>query len=558
MATMSHTKTKQIFALVGAIGTLAIGCVDDIDSELEADETNIDSGEAEDEEPAVLEEEALTDLQIEACSAIQADRCDDKLVADCVGQVNSAISGSLGGTQTLGCKTISDAQWAQLDVIEQYSDDLRDYTGYGGYIPFQWLEAKAAFRVLLGDGSDYNFAKAIYGIFLGVPQGHSSIGFVDFSYDDCYSNDGLVPGRSVSWYGVCARPAGDSSAITWVDELNPLGLELGDRVIRVRKDGRVWQQPYLLSSVRREPVCDAGTPSISAQRDLDAVHLFAHIDEGDEIDVLHIDNTVETIAVPARGDYSTCLDPFRRPSRTKLFETHQREDGIVVVELATLGNHQDHLFPNPLTFQSYRDWNAEAIELINTDLEQYEDIEGLIWDIRGNRGGSAEYGMGLLASLGDTTGGLGNCYARIPESQPAAFSDSVEYPFPYAIFVEDPLPAISFAGPRAIVSDGAAGSAADWMVYRAHDLDIPVFGHATAGAFGYATGGSYVDKSIEATPDEHIAVFSRISGARCLDADGQPLEGRSFIDFPIDFDPSDLAAGIDTQVEAAASHLLDL
>ncbi|EDM74473.1 hypothetical protein PPSIR1_08466 [Plesiocystis pacifica SIR-1] len=547
-------KSKMIAVLAGALGLASSACVEQGEDRL-SDEANADAsmaGEAE-----VPLEDQLSAAQIEACVELDPRSCDEAALAGCVGSLELRAPTAPGVSPELGCALFSDAQLAQFDVIEQYAADMRDYTGYAEAIDFELLEAIAKLRVILGGGEDYAFAKAIYGIFSGVPQGHASIGFVDLQFSDCYAPDGLVPGRGVSWYGVCARESGGTSLVTHVEDANPLGLEPGDRIIRARKGNQHWVWPFMLSQVRQEPLCDAATPSVAAQRDLDALHLFAHVDVGDELEVLHVDGTTEIIEVPERDDYTLCMDPFRRPSRVELFASYQRPDGVVVVELPTFGQHPDHPFPAPLTFQAYRDWNAEAVELVNAELAQYEDVAGLVWDIRGNRGGSAEYAMALLGGLGDAAGGLGNCYARVPGSQPPAFGDSPEYPFPYAIFVDQPLPTIGFDGPTAIVSDGAAGSAADWMMYRASELGIPTFGHATVGAFGYATGGSYVDKSIAETPDEHIAIFSRISGAHCLDAEGEPLEGRSFVEHVVDLDADDLAAGVDTQIEAAASFLLE-
>ncbi len=545
----------MLLALAGLIGATGPGCDQESDadnSDAATDETPSDEAQEPDapDTPAAPGVDAFSQEQLDACDALVANGCDDAVLQACAGTDTFDVG------EPMRCEMFLDRRFAQLSAVSQYTDDLRDYTAYAGPVSYNWLKLQAYLRVLLGDGSDYSFAKAIYSVFIAIPQGHSSLGFVDAGYNDCYSSDGLVPGRSASWYGVCGRAAGDSAVVTYVDDLNPLGLDPGDEVIAVHKDGETWQSPGFLDRIREEPLCDAGTPSRTAQRDLDAVHLFAHINEGDTIDVRHPDGDIETIEVPARGDYTICLDPFRRPSRSEIFESYQREDGIVVVELATLGNHPDHPFPSPLTLDSYRQWNAEAIELINADLEQYQDITGLIWDIRGNRGGSAEYGMGLIGSLGGAQGELGNCYGRIAETQPPEFSDTVEYPFPYQVFADQPLPEISFAGSKAVVVDGAAGSAADWMLYRASQAGVPIFGHDAASTYGYTVGPSYVNRSIEEDPDNHPYVLSYISGARCYDGDGELLEGRTFLDYSVDLDPQDLANGIDTQIEAAAAHLI--
>ena len=284
--------------------------------------------------------------------------------------------------------------------------------------------------------------------------------------------------------------------------------------------------------------------------------LFAHLNEGDMIEVEHSDGTSETIELPARGDdYISCFDPFRRDSRLSFNSSYQRDDGVVIMTLPTFGNHPDHPFPDALTLQSYRDWNSEAIEIINADLANYDNITGLVWDIRGNTGGSAEYSMGLLGSLGSVEGELGNCFPRVAESSPPEFGTDVEYPFPYQIFADQPLTTVSYSGPQVIVADEIATSAADWMLYRASVLGISIFGQAGTAAFGYARGGAYVDQSIE-PGDNTIGVGIRVAGARCLDSEGIALEGRTFIDNAVEFSAADLAAGIDTQLEAAVASLL--
>ena len=285
--------------------------------------------------------------------------------------------------------------------------------------------------------------------------------------------------------------------------------------------------------------------------------MFAIIDQGDKIEVVHPDNSTEIVDVPARGDGIGCSDPFRREARKELFVTSQRADGVVVIILPTLGNHSDHPFPSPLNLASYRQWNADAISLINADLAQYSNIQGIVWDIRGNGGGAAEYGMGLIGSLGNSGGGIGNCYARDVASTPPTFGANAEYPFPYQIFADQPMPTIQFAGKQAIVTDGMSVSAADWMTYRASEAGWGIFGHGSAGAYGYTIGGSYVNKSIEPVAGVNIGLSSYISGAHCVDANGVTLEGQAPVTTVVDFSPQDLAAGIDTQIEAAAQHVLN-
>jgi len=490
-------------------------------------------------------------------------KCEDGMLVSCVEDDGFLIWGAPIACEAgfvckeSACEELSGTQKSQISLLETYADHLRDHTGYWKELDFDGLKAAAAHQLSLGEGDDYTFAKAIYSVYRAVPYGHSAIGLGPLDWSQCYDPDGFAPLRGNSWYGVCARSAGDASMVTFADEMNPMGLSAGDRVVAIMRGDETWDGPDMFERISHEPLCDGGVPSESGRADYNAVHVFAIIKPGDSIEVLHPDESLEVIDVPERGEQISCSDPFRREERKELYVSHQREYGVVVVILPTLGSHADHPFPQPLdTLKKYRDWNAEAIDLLNADLAQYNDIEGIVWDIRGNGGGSAEYGMGIFGSLGDVAGGLGECHARIIASSPPEFSDDVEYPFPYQIFVDEPLPTINFEGKQAIVADGMSVSAADWMMYRAADLEIPIFGHGGTGAYSYQTGGSYVAKSWDPVEDEHTGIDSYISGARCLDAEGEPLEGYAPVSVELDYDPQDLADGIDTLLEAAVEEVL--
>lgn len=456
------------------------------------------------------------------------------------------------------CVDVSAVLQQQATAVRQYADDLRDFHGYVGTVDFEQLKADAIAKIFAGDESDYTLSKAVFAIFKAVPQGHGAIGFGSLDYADCFDPEGLASLGNSSWYGVCARSAGDASILTFAPDGNVLGLNPGDKVIGAVKDGETWSAPNFLSRIGEEPLCAASHPSASSQADFSATNIFALVDEGDSLEVERVNGTIETIAVPARAKASIgCSDPFRRASRTSFFTTSQREDGVVVAVLPTLGNHADHPFPAQLTLASYRGWVADAINLINADLEQYTGITGLVWDIRGNRGGAPEYGMALMGTLGASEGNLGNCYGRVVASDPVAFDETAsQYPFPYQIFADSPVPSIAFDGNQAVVADGIAVSAADWLLYRADALGIPTFGHGGSGAYGYTTGPSYVNKSIAPVADVHLGISSYIAGMKCLDSEDNVLEGRAPIGTVVDFTPEDLANGVDTQIEAAAAAVL--
>ncbi|MDI1431936.1 S41 family peptidase [Polyangium sorediatum] len=499
------------------------------------------------------------------CDAQGATRCDDGKVSTC-----ELIGGSLNWSGAAycpdnqickgsACEPATEKQQKQAAAVDQYADDLRDYTGYDQGLDFPAMKKEARRILFLGDESDYALAKAVRHVFRGVPQGHTSIGFGPNDWSACMTREANVPLRGTSWYGVCARAAGDASIITFAADNNPMGLKPGDQVVKVTTaNGDVWQSPGFLDRIGQEPICDGSLPSKSARDDYAASNLFALLNTGATIDVIASDGTTKTITVPERtANYISCFDALRRPSRTKLFESSQRADGVVVMIVPTLGNHADHPFPQDFTVENYRTWVAEGIDLIRNELLKYSDIKGLVWDIRGNGGGSQELGIALIGSdlLGSTEGAFANCYARVPASDPPAFTTSeVEYPFPYQAFADEPLPSVGFTGKQVLLVDGTAYSAADWMVQAAKKAGVMIVGHASAGAYGYSTGDSYVTKHIAPAEGVHAGILSFISGAHCVDtATGESMEGAAPIDVVVDFKASDLAAGIDTQLEAAAA-----
>ncbi len=456
------------------------------------------------------------------------------------------------------CEAVSETLRQQGEALEGVSASLRDYTGYAEPFDFESVLADATQQLYLGDGSLYNFYKQVFHIFDSLPQGHAAIGMGPLDYSSCFVNDGPATIQFGTWYGVCSRRRGDHSIVTFVSDDSSLGLLPGDQVVGLTRDGVLWgESEGFLERLSQEPVCASSVPNREARLEHAAVNLFGMIREGDVLSVLRVDGTTAQITAGPRGENLLgCSDPLRREERHSAFSTYQRADGVVVVILPTLGHHPERPFPMNLTPSSYRDWVAAGITAINEALAGYDSIAGIVWDIRGNSGGAQELGIGLMDSFGDAAGSYGNCYGRLPASSPAAFSSSAEYPLPYAIFVDEPLPSISFTGPQVLLTDGLAASAADWMSFAAARAGIPVMGNHSMGSYGYQTGGSFVDRSLEPEADVHDGVSLFISGAHCVDAAGMEIEGLSSTDTVVEFEPSDLAAGIDTQLEQAAAALL--
>ncbi|MEM9189827.1 MAG: hypothetical protein AAGF12_11665, partial [Myxococcota bacterium] len=356
-----------LFAAALALG--CAGCSDDTNSRPDGSSPD-----------AFIPDGALPDAEVpdsdvpdaappaDECPTIGATECSAGLVRTCEQSPTRLVWGSAedcGATsicRTAACEEATETQLAQASVMADYANEVRNLHGYHAPIDFDAMIASARRAIFLGDESVYHFNKAVYSIFKGVRQGHGAIAFGPSDYSACFDPAGDAVVELGSFYGVCARSAGDSSIVTFAPEGNPLGLSPGDRVVRVQRDGEVWESPGFLDRIGEEPICDGGQPSDSSRADHAATHIFGIINEGDTIDVMAPDGTMRSVAVPARGRPLGCFDPFRRDERREFVTSRQRPDGVVVLIVPTFGNHPTHPFPTPLDQQGYRDWNARAIE----------------------------------------------------------------------------------------------------------------------------------------------------------------------------------------------------
>lgn len=460
------------------------------------------------------------------------------------------------------CEAVSPTLQAEAASLDAYAASLNAHGSRAFDLDTTVAQAKRA--LFLTDGDARDFALAVTSVFLSQTGGHTSLGFGADDFSDCGAVDSVYQFTARSWYGVCGRASGDAVVVSGGDPDNSLGLVVGDRVVSVvRRDGTSWTPDRLLDSVSREPLCRASIPNAVARRDEAAATLFNVLNAGDVLRVVDVAGEEREVTVPARNETPrSCLDPLVRESRVHVRAVYQRDDGVVVVVLPTLGSHSEHPFPANMNTAAYATWIGEGVQAIGEEVSAFDDVTGLVYDLRGNVGGSAEFAMALLAQLTNVEGSVGNCFARTVGSNPVEYNDDVEYPFPYAALAGSTLPpppiTLLPAGTKqAVVTDGLTYSAGDWMAYHAHQLGIDVVGTPAAGAFGYTVGASFVIDPIEAPAGEHAAIVNFISGAHCVyGSDATSMEGNSVVDSAVELVAADLAAGIDTQLEAAARAVL--
>lgn len=463
------------------------------------------------------------------------------------------------------CAPLSAEMQASGEALADYAQTYLDYAAQMS-LDLSASLAAAQMQYFLSDGSPHEFAAAATIIFNATHQGHSTLAFGSPSWADCDRRvEGGFPQSLDSYYGACTRLAGDEILVTFVDPqegFNPLGLAKGDRVVSLTDgDGVVWAGEALLARIFEMPLCRASTPNESARRDVAGANIMAVLTPGDILTIAAPSGETREVVAPAFSSrFWACYDAAVRPEFNDAFHVSQRPDGVVVVLLPTFFSHPDHPFPSPLTGASYRQWITESVNAVTEAVSAFENITGLVYDIRGNTGGAQEYALALLARMPAETGAVGKCYARIAKSSPPEVSDEVEYPFPYSFLGGDNLPAppIDSLGKirQAVVTDGFSSSAADWMAHYARSKGIPVVGRPASGSYGYTAGSSYVNRDIVSENEANPRLINYISGAHCLDAQGQPLEGLAAVDVAVELSAEDLAAGIDTQLEAAVAEVL--
>ena len=176
----------------------------------------------------------------------------------------------------------------------------------------------------------------------------------------------------------------------------------------------------------------------------------------------------------------------------------------------------------------------------------------IIWDIRGNSGGSVEVAAGIVAGMpGVESRSLGGLYFPSEYTNPRAFGDSPAMSFPMTVV---PGSSIDHSDhPTAVLIDGLAVSAADYFAYAAKNYaDVLVVGpQGSNGQYGFGGFGYQV------VSGPVLNLYHRIDPVAAILPDGTFLERTSVEpDLTIQYRQRDLARGRDSVLEGAARALL--
>lgn len=478
----------------------------------------VDDGPDPDPDPACVDDDACD----AACGAAVVDACGVPVACPC--RTDEETDALLGA---------ADEALALL-LDSSYMQDVIDLD------PIALLNL-ARFRVQHTDGppalAELAGARAVV---QGFRNGHSGLFRTDVACRDLGAAD-----LGETSYGVCAAPADDGFVITHQPgAANPLGLAVGERVVG-------WnghRGASLVDAILAEPICGNVPGHDDGRLDHAAAALFSVVRAGDVLDVEGVDGAARVVEVGATEvPWTQCRFPAG-PNALPWIEASLRDDGILVVALRRfylLAGEEGYVDVQTV---------ADAEELIDNMIAQAAAVvadaadgaRAVIWDARGNLGGASPVGFAIVAGMqGAVPTPIARCTTRIEGTDPVAYQALGP---DYDIVPDD---RVRVDLPAALLIDGMAISAADYFA-RATALAAPavrIFGRPSAGAYG----GGGLGTTLASAPNIYVAY----DPYRCNDVDGTPLETIPTVpDERVNLDPADLAAGVDTVLERAATHLL--
>lgn len=401
------------------------------------------------------------------------------------------------------------------------------------------LFARVLAAIERGAGTERAFLHALRLVMLAFPNGHAGV----------FGEPGRAPFAAQSRWGVCARPHPRGFVVTHAGAGNPLGLTAGDLVTDV--DGRTGDA--LVTWLLEQPAVSAMPASESARVHLAAQMLFGTLRPGATLAIEDPAGAARDVfvdqATPAAAG-AFCRDPFAREVVEDVYVT-LRADGVAVLRLPNLVPRD---IPPPTTAAGFLPYMQILVDRLSLALDGVrDDAVAVVWDMRANAGGISPVGFAIVQGFLSTRAApLSNCEARqagtdqfFPGGGNYEISPGGEVRFDGLVL--DVGQAFEVDVPSAVLVDGLSLSAADYFALATRrQTDAWLVGAPTAGGFG----SSNLRQSVGG-----YDVFS--DALRCIDASGQPLEGRGVpVDLPVDYAPEDLTQGIDTVLEAAVTEIL--
>jgi hypothetical protein len=506
----------------------------DTDADTDSDESSGETGgpphECELDEPGTCEDETTG----QACEDVDGVR--QWVDVTCEEDTTCVLGGCASAVQSEFIQQLTD-----------YLDGVAAGTALAADVDWDDLHVQASWGVVSGDDSADTLFRTARALQLQIPQGHQ---WVRFGPGLCGAPEGM-PYTQQTFYGACGRISGDGVIVTMAADENPLGLIPGDRIVGASR----WEEgENFLDQVAHEPLCSSLTPSNpNALRRQAAGDLLGLLDEGDTITVIDPEGETREVDVPARlaeDPVGWCLNPIEGGYSTFEAQLTMRPDGIAVIRVPHFGPSETP-FPNPLTAESYYQWVSDYVDRLAGVMSMVPEDAPIIWDARSNSGGAAEVPLAIVAGMpGANRVQLSEGYQRIDGTFPFEFSEEPLPTFSFEVPDDDRL---NHDAPTAVLVDYSTTSAADFFAWGAKEFsDAIVVGTPGTANYGFGGLGAVVlEGSVGVVAYRNDPLQSRMM-------DGTPLEGIEVVpDIVVEYDPADLAGGVDTVLEAAADALLE-
>ncbi len=478
-----------------------------------------------------------------ACVTPGATRCAEGGVQTCnpgAGQPKWSAAVECPGEQNCRqdrCQDPTAEQQQQAGAVDKYVTLLSDHSAWPLAVDTATVRTDATRRVLKGDGSDSVFFESLRYVQLSWPQGHQSL--FAASQAQCQTAD--LYWQNSSRFGVCGRPHGDDIVVTFARAGNPLGLEAGDLI--TAENG--VSGDALFDLVQSRPTCGAVYPATSGKRASAAASYFGSVPAGAKLSVTPVSGaTPYSLDVPEQFDSqpTRCADALGRDVQFNI-RAETRSDGVAVIRLPRFFPLGKSPPTNPADAQKFID---DFIAELATEFDKVKSAPMLIWDIRGNGGGITPAGLAIAGGMPTAKAtDVSYCVNRISGTNPPSFGAQK-----YAIYAVTPGGPFAYTGKVAVVVDGLAYSAADYFPLAVSKATAtPLVGSASAGAYG----GAGSTPSLGGVPE----MLANADANNCKDAaTDASLEGTAVApDLAVEYEPQDLAKGVDTLLEAAATLL---
>ncbi len=406
---------------------------------------------------------------------------------------------------------------ADFEAIWSYLDEA-----YGAFpaTDVDWLAVRDTYRPRVAAASTpFAAAWEIEQAVAAIGDGHTA------AYSDAVCN--ADPGFSFAYSDVGACVVESGGALVVHDRVEGSGFELGDVLLDV--EGRTVEQA--LHDLARQPRCFFSASTAAQDRANRVASVLFRNSPGGAVKVRR-DGSEVTVAVastsngllPCDGRIGLPDEVERGPEVT----TAVTEGDVLLVRLARFGTFEAEFVDGPV------------LDALRDAFEEASDHAGVILDLRGNPGGYVTIYMALASWLFPDPTVLFRCRNK---SGPG--HDDHSAPFEQT---SDPDPTLQYAGPLAVLVDARSFSASDFTSMWVHETGRGVtVGAPSGGGFGNGSGAEGVAEGYSLG----------VSDILCENLDGDLLEGNPPpVDIPVELDPEDVRAGVDTVVVAAEAWVL--